>query len=239
LFAFLLVLQWLVAIALALWIAPRGWEGGVSQTHLDVWIVLLLGGAIVSFPIYLAIRHPDRRISRHAVGFSQALMGCLLIHLTGGRSETHFQVFCSLALLAFYRDGGVLATASAVVVVDHVVRGIWFPESVFGEAGVSSAHILEHIFWVVVEDIFLIIACRQNRREMWTLALRQAELAVSHTQIENLVAALPQMVWTTTPEGNCDYVNARWIDYTGLSGPDSLGSGWKKALHPEDWEHRT
>ena len=43
------------------------------------------------------------------------LMGALLIHLSGGRIETHFHVFGSLAFLALYRDWRVLVTASAVV----------------------------------------------------------------------------------------------------------------------------
>ena len=43
------------------------------------------------------------------------LMGALLIHLTGGRIETHFHVFGSLAFLAFYRDWRVLVPATVVV----------------------------------------------------------------------------------------------------------------------------
>ena len=41
------------------------------------------------------------------------LTSALLIHLTGGRIETHFHVFGSLAFLAFYRDWRVLVPADA------------------------------------------------------------------------------------------------------------------------------
>ena len=51
------------------------------------------------------------------------LMGALLIHLTGGRIETHFHVFGSLAFLAFYRDWRVLVPATIVVALDHMLRG--------------------------------------------------------------------------------------------------------------------
>ena len=51
------------------------------------------------------------------------LMGALLIHLTGGRIETHFHVFGSLAFLAFYRDWRVLVPATVVVALDHLLRG--------------------------------------------------------------------------------------------------------------------
>ena len=60
------------------------------------------------------------------------LMSALLIHLTGGRIETHFHVFGSLAILAFYRDWRVLISASAVVTVDHLLRGFFWPQSVYG-----------------------------------------------------------------------------------------------------------
>ena len=56
----------------------------------------------------------------------------LLIHLTGGRIETHFHVFGSLAFLAFYRDWRVLIPATVVVAADHLLRGLYFPQSVYG-----------------------------------------------------------------------------------------------------------
>ena len=73
----------------------------------------------------------------HIIAIGQMLMGALLIHLTGGRIETHFHVFGSLALLAFYRDWRVLVTASAVVASDHLLRGIFWPQSVYGILTVS------------------------------------------------------------------------------------------------------
>ena len=57
---------------------------------------------------------PGETLTRHVVAVGQMLTGALLIHLTGGRIETHFHVFGSLAFLAFYLDWRVLVTASAV-----------------------------------------------------------------------------------------------------------------------------
>lgn len=55
---------------------------------------------------------------------------------------------------------------------------------------------------------------------------------------------MPQMVWTTTPEGMHDFFNSRWYDYTGLAPEESLGLGWKNPFHPDDmpatvrrWKH--
>src|SRR5262249_34999277 len=81
----------------------------------------------ISLPVSLALLQPGRVLTRHTIGIAQMLMGALLIHLTGGRLETHFHVFGSLAFLAFYRDWRVLVSASAVVAADHFFRGLFWP----------------------------------------------------------------------------------------------------------------
>src|SRR5882672_10935495 len=53
LFASLLAVEWLGAIAVALLISPRTWAGQYSQIHIHVWAALLLGGLIAAFPIVL------------------------------------------------------------------------------------------------------------------------------------------------------------------------------------------
>ncbi len=47
---------------------------------------------------------------------------------------------------------------------------------------------------------------------------------------------MPQIVWTSTADGNLDYYNQRWYDYTGLTFEESKDSGWQRSLHPEDSE---
>ncbi|HET6576817.1 MAG TPA: ATP-binding protein [Gemmatimonadales bacterium] len=46
--------------------------------------------------------------------------------------------------------------------------------------------------------------------------------------------ALPLIVWTVTADGACDYVNARWLEFTGRPLAAELGHGWTDRLHPED-----
>lgn len=51
-------------------------------------------------PILLAIFRPGTVLTRDVIAALQMLSSALLIHLTGGRIETHFHVFGSLAFLA-------------------------------------------------------------------------------------------------------------------------------------------
>ncbi|MEH2149001.1 hybrid sensor histidine kinase/response regulator [Nostoc sp.] len=59
-------------------------------------------------------------------------------------------------------------------------------------------------------------------------------LRQSEERYRYLAEAIPQLVWTTKPNGECDFFNQNWCDYTGLTLEQSLGSGWLAALHPDD-----
>ncbi len=161
-FAVLMSVQWLAGVIAALLIAPRTWIGTSSQTHIHVWAAVFLGGAISFFPIALAIAKPGAISTRYVIATAQMLMSALLIYLTGGRIETHFHVFGSLAFLAFYRDWRVLVPATIVVAADHFLRGIFWPQSVYGVLSASEWRWLEHAGWVLFEDTFLFIAIKRK-----------------------------------------------------------------------------
>jgi signal transduction histidine kinase/CheY-like chemotaxis protein len=186
-FAGLLILQWLAGIGVALWITPLTWLGATSTVHLHVLAAIFLGGAIAGFPVALVLVYPGQGITRQVIAISQMLASALLIHLTGGRIETHFHIFGSLAFLAFYRDWRVLMTATIVTALDHLLRGIYWPQSVFGTITPDDFRWLEHAGWVLFEDIFLWIMCYQSIQEMHQIARRQAELELTNVRIEHAV----------------------------------------------------
>ena len=184
LFSVLIFGEWLAGIVVSLLVSPRAWVGATSRVHLHVWAAFGLGGAIASLPIALAFYRPGRTATRHVIAVGQILMGALLIHLTGGRIETHFLVFGSLAFLAFYRDWKVLVVASGVVALDHLLRGFFWPRSVYGVTMIEPWRWVEHAGWVVFEDIFLIRFCLEGTRELRRTAGRQAALEEARRRIE-------------------------------------------------------
>jgi len=60
-------------------------------------------------------------------------------------------------------------------------------------------------------------------------ALRESEY-----RFRQLAESLPQVVWTTTPEGICDYLSPQWFAYTGLGESEDLGLAWIEQIHPDD-----
>ena len=186
-FAGLMVFQWIAEIILAVWISPQTWAGSTSSLSVHVQLAVWLGGCITVLPVVLAVLRPGATLTRHVIAVCQALTSALLIHLTGGRIETHFHVFGSLAFLSFYRDWRVLISATVVTAVDHFARGYLLPQSVYGILTVSPWRWLEHAGWVVFEDCFLIYACFRGVREMRETASRRAEIEATREIIEQQV----------------------------------------------------
>lgn len=60
------------------------------------------------------------------------------------------------------------------------------------------------------------------------------EKKVNEHRFRVLAESIPQMVWTARSDGNLDYCNQRWIEYTGLSAKESIGSGWLVVVHRSD-----
>ncbi len=188
LFSFLLLAEWIVGIALALIVSPYTWIGDRSQVHLHVWLATLLGGVISIYPAYACFRNPTRPLNRFVLTGAQMITCALWVHLTGGRLETHFFYFGSIAFAAVYRDWRVVLSTTLFVALDHFLRGVLWPLSVYGILAASPWRSVEHAIWVLFEDIVLIWAIHQSRQEMNELASRQAKLESVNELIETKVA---------------------------------------------------
>ncbi|PYK31417.1 MAG: hypothetical protein DME57_03815 [Verrucomicrobia bacterium] len=191
LFAKLMACQWLACVVMAIVISPYTWSGQAKAIHAHVWAAIFLGGAISFFPIWLTRAWPGAVITRHVIAVAQMLMSALLISVTGGRIETHFHVFGSLVILSFYRDWRVLIPATIVVGLDHFLRGIYYPYSVYGVLAASPWRSIEHAVWVVFEDVFLVISCLRSIREMRSIANRTAALELSEQNFRQIFQEAP------------------------------------------------
>ena len=148
LFFALLLMQGVGVIVLALLVTPRTWIGRESSVHVHVYAAVVLGSLLAAVPIWFIRTRPTERVTRLVIAVAQALFSSLLIHLTGGRIESHFHIFGSLAFLAFYRDARMLFLAAGIALVDHAVRGSFVPESIFGVSAASQWRWVEHGVWV-------------------------------------------------------------------------------------------
>jgi PAS domain S-box-containing protein len=61
----------------------------------------------------------------------------------------------------------------------------------------------------------------------------------SEDRYRTIIDAIPAMAWSSRPDGSVEFLNRRWLDYTGFSLDDALAWGWKAAVHPEDLDPLT
>lgn len=237
LFVVLLIVQWLAAILTSIFISPLAWEGTQSSVHIHVLTAIILGAIITIFPVLTVFSRPGSAMSRHSIAMAQTFYSALFIHLSGGRIETHFHVFGSLALLAFYRDWKVLITALLVVAGDHSIRSFCWPQSVYGIAYIDPFRWVEHTLWVVFEEVFLVISCVVTTKEMHSIAERQAELESMNqlkeqeARFRTLCNLSPLGIFQADVRGNCTFVNQRWEAITGLNQEQSSGTKWYSVIH--------
>jgi len=253
-FAWLMAAQWAAGLLVALTLSPAAWQGRVQPTHAHLTTALFMGGLLSLPGIALAVMRPGWVVTRHVLAAAQMGWSALLIHLTGGRIETHFHILGSLAFLASYRDWKVLVTATAVAIGDHLTRGLVWPESVFGVADPEWWRLLEHAWWLLFEDVVLFVLIRDGLREMRAMAEsragleearatvearvaeRTAELAASREELESILEATGTLPW------RWDLARQAFIEVgdhadrlLGLPAaewlrPDFLG----QRLHPDD-----
>lgn len=63
---------------------------------------------------------------------------------------------------------------------------------------------------------------------------RTHELLLSREHFRFLSEQMPVIVWKAKPNGDIEYFNQKWFDYTGLALEESQETGWLKVVHPED-----
>jgi len=70
-FAGLMGVQWLVAIAIAVWVSPLTWKAGSSEVHPHIWAALLLGGAITIYPAILGLAKSGATSTHYIIAVAQ------------------------------------------------------------------------------------------------------------------------------------------------------------------------
>src|SRR5438477_7840530 len=172
--------------------------------------------------------------TRYTVAIGQTLTSALLISLTGGRIETHFHVFGSLVILSFYRDWRVLISATIVVYLDHFLRGIYWPYSVYGVLSASPWRSIEHAGWVIFEDIFLVISCLRSIREMRFIANHTAALESSEQNFRQIFEEAPIGMAVVGLDSRYAWVNATLCSMVGYSEEELTSRTPSEITHLDD-----
>jgi len=105
----------------------------------------------------------------------------------------------------------------------------------------DSTHVAKYTGYVVLLGVGItLILAFLNWSLRRRVAVRTAELTTTMNELseskkhfEVLVSTTPVGVFETDDTGACVYVNDRWLEISGISRGEALGSGWVKALRPD------
>jgi PAS domain S-box-containing protein len=72
------------------------------------------------------------------------------------------------------------------------------------------------------------------KRAEQALQRSEVELRRSERELREVIDTIPTIAWSALPDGSNNYVNKRFVEYSGLSAEQAAGSGWQAAIHPDD-----
>jgi PAS domain S-box-containing protein len=70
--------------------------------------------------------------------------------------------------------------------------------------------------------------------EITNQVILRKEIEESEKRFKMVADTAPVMIWMTSPEGKCTFLNKPWTDFTGIPFESGLGDGWCDCVHPED-----
>ena len=80
----------------------------------------------------------------------------------------------------------------------------------------------------------LVDANRKLHEEIRERQAIEEELKANKDYLRLAIDTIPGLVWSAMPDGNTDYLNKRWLDYTGMTLQEATNWGWHTAIHQDD-----
>lgn len=154
--------------------------GLVIAFFTGTWgLALVLGGAILALPVFLITTRPFDPITRHVVAIATQLATAVHIQQAQGLTEIHFEIFSMMAILIFYRDWKIIASAVAVVAVHHILFFVLqmqsMPFYIFEDSHMYFYILLIHATFAVLEGAVLMYMANDSQKEA------EASVIISHT----------------------------------------------------------
>jgi PAS domain S-box-containing protein len=179
-----------------------------------------------SSPLWPAV---PRIVLHYAVAIlavaAAVVAGLLLDHFL--QAAPVVSLFLCMILLAAWLGGagpGLLATALSILALDYY----FIPPL---HSFTVAPQELPRIVLFAIAALFSVWVCAAPRRTAESLRRARDE-----RELRDLIETMPAVAVAALPDGSPTFVNRRWTEYTGLSAEDTVGSGWKTAIHPEDFE---
>jgi PAS domain S-box-containing protein len=125
---------------------------------------------------------------------------------------------------------GPLGTSASLLVL--VFASIWGAVEGLGPfVKMSLEHnvlSLQMFLLAMSVPLFFLAAVIEERRK------KEESLRESEERFRTLADNAPVLIWTTDADKRCTYVSKSWLDLTGKTLEEELGTGWVDDIHPND-----
>jgi PAS domain S-box-containing protein len=105
--------------------------------------------------------------------------------------------------------------------------GVWNETGDTVEFSIAAAYYQTNWFRVFCAAVCMALVWAAYRFRIW-------QVQRESRQLRDVIETIPAYVWSARPDGWVDFVNRRWLEFSGFSLEQALGWGWADALHPED-----
>lgn len=181
LFAVLAVVMWFASLLLFISTA--------SVAHLELGeligemaVITGVGVLFVAAPVYASVKYCGNRANPFFAAVSLSVLAALLVQVSGW-SDAELGMFVMLAFLSFYKDGRVLATATAIAIVDLLIRSAWHTSIFFTGMSHQAVGSAQSVAWLLVMDLVLYASLSRSSAGLKVGSQQQAELEAINDEI--------------------------------------------------------
>jgi PAS domain S-box-containing protein len=103
----------------------------------------------------------------------------------------------------------------------------------YSSEDISFLRLIGRVVAYAISDSFNLRQAEEARLE---LERQNDRLQRTERELREVIETIPCMAWSATADGNAEFFNRRWLDYTGVKADQARGTGWKTALNPNDLE---
>jgi PAS domain S-box-containing protein len=105
--------------------------------------------------------------------------------------------------------------------------GVWNETGDTLEFSIAPAYYQTNWFRALVAALLLATMGAAYQFRVWQVQRESRRL-------RDVIETIPAYVWSALPDGFVDFVDRRWLEFSGFSLDQAKGWGWADAVHPED-----
>ena len=210
--------------------------GDISLLH---WVgrprtfIVRYGIALLAVLLAIGIRLALDHVVPEAVPFAFGFLAILVATAAGGIGPGIFATVLSTVATWL-----LFVTRTLNITFDHIPRIAEIPSLtdllLFAQnPAFVSRSALANLAIFLITSIVMMLGAAALRNAIIRRRNSEHELQESERRFRIVTDTMPQLVWSTLPDGRYDYYNQRCIEFAGVP-PDSDGGSWKKLLHPDD-----